>query len=377
MKAIARYSFQGNAAHSQLSFPVGAQLTIKSKSNQDGWVYGTYGVQNGWLPASYVEIFPEATALPHPKAVNNTSMYAGIYSPQQRQQRQQQPSLYQQRPNNSKMESPVSPRLRSRVLDVPPGMSASVGFVDRSVTSSTPTTTTTTTTNNNNIISHDDVLPPINSVSFDNNQCEDTAVSVIGDNESVNVFRDNNIQEQHVVPFSSPPDDENEPFPLMGGVPGSLFDAAPNKVALVEETILEQEQQLPDEKLEAPVDIYRHASPKKKLWNHRSEYSPEISVQVTSKPRPTTPTTMTYKTKVAPVHHHPVTPEEFWKAHPGRTGTITPSEQHAYEVDHVFAGMKDDDKIEIVVEKKKKFHIMPKGLKSTWKKAKEGVLAIH
>ena len=336
MKAIARYPFQGNPAHAQISFPVGAQLTVKSQSNKDGWVWGTFGNQKGWLPATYVELLPETR-----------SSNVNAYSPPPKQQ---QPLQY---PQSVKTEAPSSPRLRSRVLDVPQGMSASIGFSDQTVTSKH--------------ISHDNALPPLTSVSFDS-QFQDAVVSVMGDNESVNVFREQFARE--TLPIDSQADG-NDDFPLMGGVPGSLFDAP--KPALVEEETHFEQEQLPEEELK-PVDIYRHAAPTKKRWNHKAEYSHEISVQITKKAQPVTPSYNTSNTKVAPAQ---VTPEDFWKAHPGRGGMITPSERQAYEVDHAFQGLDDSAKIEIVAEKKKqKFH-MPTGLKKTWKKAKEGIMHMH
>lgn len=51
--ARARFAFAGNPSNGQLSFPVGAEITVCS-GNNNGWLEGYYNGQKGWLPVTHV-----------------------------------------------------------------------------------------------------------------------------------------------------------------------------------------------------------------------------------------------------------------------------------------------------------------------------------
>jgi hypothetical protein len=51
---VSVYPFQGDATHSQLSFPVGASIVAPpGQPEAQAWWYGSYGSQRGWFPPSY------------------------------------------------------------------------------------------------------------------------------------------------------------------------------------------------------------------------------------------------------------------------------------------------------------------------------------
>jgi hypothetical protein len=59
MRAIAKYSFTGDPTLSQLSFPIGAKINAKSKSENHGWMWGHFDDHHGWFPVAYVEFVKE------------------------------------------------------------------------------------------------------------------------------------------------------------------------------------------------------------------------------------------------------------------------------------------------------------------------------
>ena len=192
-------------------------------------------------------------------------------------------------------------------------------------------------------------IPPVTSISFESTK-------------SVPSITPSNGQNQ-----------KDDAFPLMGGVPGSLFGFPTHHMHTIEE---EEEknafQQLANRPSDEPVDIYRHAPASKKGYNSKSEYSPEITVQVTAKPRSfsSSPPTIGSRAKVAP--QATPSPEDFWKAHPGRAPGPTSADQ-AFELERAFEGIREEDKIEIIVEKKTKFGGISKKLKKIAQKTIDGI----
>lgn len=60
---VAKHSFQGNVAQSQLSFPSGA--IIVARPNQEGaWWWGNCNGREGWFPPGYVAMAPAAVGTP-------------------------------------------------------------------------------------------------------------------------------------------------------------------------------------------------------------------------------------------------------------------------------------------------------------------------
>jgi hypothetical protein len=57
--AVAQFAYSGDTSQKQLSFPVGAQISVLSEDNSNnGWKHGKYGDQKGWFPAAYVIMQP-------------------------------------------------------------------------------------------------------------------------------------------------------------------------------------------------------------------------------------------------------------------------------------------------------------------------------
>jgi Variant SH3 domain len=180
------------------------------------------------------------------------------------------------------------------------------------------------------------------------------------------------------TPDSSHNDDRVENYEMMGGNPGELWGVPVNPPRAEERATAASPSFLQDE--EKPVDIYRHAPPKKSMFKHRSDYTPEIFVQITSKPTQTNTPTYTSRSKVAPstMEQSPQTAADFWKAHPGRADKAPTAHQAAIlesqsdEVERVFQGLGNSEFIQIVQEdKKKKFPFIPKTLKKAAKKTKK------
>ena len=174
---------------------------------------------------------------------------------------------------------------------------------------------------------------------------------------------------------------EDEGFSMMGGTPGDLFEGAPKPVYYTTQEQQSSPSFLKDPE-EAPVDIYRHGAPKKRWYNGfnaTSEYSPEISVQITSKAATPTPasspdTTPTPVRSVKQVEVSPNSTVDFWTAHPGRTGgPAIPSPDQTQELRRGFEGLRDSETIQIVDEKKKRFPRIPKSIKKAAQKTVHAV----
>jgi len=320
MKATTRYPFAACVA-SQLSFPAGAEIDVKSESSKEGWIWGSFGGQKGWLPASYIELKASPPSPPYRTA--NTPPAANDWMMTPWEQQQQRPVV-----------SPAtySPRSRSRVLDVPEGLRASVGFQNQSGTS-----------------------PPF----------------MLQQEEEYNPDANNDFR-------GNCPTDQNG-FSLMGGNPGSLFGSCNVPLHRVPEQHAEEDAQQREE--EVPVDVYRHGSPRRKTGQQlhcKSDYNEYISVEITPKAKSQShqmPSSAYGVEKLVP--HQQINPTDFWNAHPGRVPGNTSAEQ-AYKLEAAFEGIDKTQMIDIVVEQKKNkaLHV-PRALKRTWAKAKEGIMNHH
>lgn len=183
------------------------------------------------------------------------------------------------------------------------------------------------------------------------------------------ITHSNSIAEENDLPSF---DANEEAFHMMGGSPGDLFEGAPKPVYYEEQQQHASPTFLKDEREEAPVDIYRHgAAPKKKFWEHKAktDYSAEISVQITSQAPPSPEPT--YRTLKQVNVSSPNSTADFWKAHPGRTGGVTA--EQATELERGFTGLRDSETIEIVVEEKKKKRWIPKSIKKAAQKTVNAV----
>lgn len=170
---------------------------------------------------------------------------------------------------------------------------------------------------------------------------------------------------------TSSKDDEGFPT-MMGGVPGDLFEGAPKPVQYTTQPRSASPSFLKEEPEEAPVDIYRHAPARKRNF-YATEYSPEISVQITAKAAPESPV---YTPRITQVSPSPTsTTSEFWRMHPGRVPGPKTADQ-ACELDRAFEDLKESETIRIDVgteKKHKRFPYIPKSLKNVAKKTVNAV----
>jgi hypothetical protein len=182
------------------------------------------------------------------------------------------------------------------------------------------------------------------------------------------ITRSNSRAEENDLPSFDEGDDINnqteENFQMMGGTPGDLFENAPKPTT--PPTFF-----LPhDEPEEDPVDIYRHAPARKRT--HAMDYTPEISIQITSSAQPVRPTVR--YTQVSPTTTT-TNSAEFWKLHPGRALPGHSPEQ-ALALERGFEGLKETEKIDIVVTEKKKKRF-PRFAKTIKRAAQKTVQAVQ
>jgi len=174
---------------------------------------------------------------------------------------------------------------------------------------------------------------------------------------------------------ATPTSSEDEGFPtMMGGVPGDLFEGAPKPVRYTTQP-RSASPSFMKEPEEAPIDIYRHARPRKRnFYAARAEYSPEISVQITAKAAaPESPAVTPRITQVPPSPTS--TTSEFWRMHPGRVPGPKTADR-ACELDRAFEDSRDSEtvRIDVTIEKKhKRFPYIPKSLKNAAKKTVSAV----